>query len=82
MCQRQIKSLGVPLPADFEGKYQQMQSDALKHIRKKAVLDCLQEYQMKAEVKFSFKGLLCFRNIKTSFCKGKDKHVSSYFLQY
>jgi hypothetical protein len=54
MCKKEIESLGIPLPDDFELKYKQIQRDALKQFRKKAVLDDKQIFQKIAEVNFSF----------------------------
>jgi hypothetical protein len=54
MCKKEIKSLGFPLPDDFELKYKQIQRDALKQFRKKVVLDDKQVFQRIAEVKPSF----------------------------
>ena len=39
MFEKEITSLGLPLPDDFEIKYEQIQRDALEYFRKKAVLD-------------------------------------------
>lgn len=49
MCKMKIKSLGIPLPKDFELKYRQIQRDALQTFRKKAVLDDKQVFQKIAE---------------------------------
>ncbi|XP_060561115.1 guanylate-binding protein 3-like [Ruditapes philippinarum] len=49
MCKKEIESLGIPLPDDFELKYKQIQRDALKQFRKKAVLDDKQVFQKIAE---------------------------------
>lgn len=49
MCKKEIESLGIPLPDNFELKYKRIQRDALKQFRKKAVLDDKQVFQKIAE---------------------------------
>ena len=57
MFEKAIKSLGLPLPDDFELKSKQFQKDALKYFRTKAVLDDKNVFQKIAEANIF---VICF----------------------